>query len=224
MIRGFVSDSSQASRVREMLLAGGLMRASEFRSRGITPATLSRMSAHGEVVRLGRGLYQLADAATDDQHVVAEAAKRVPRGVVCLVSAIAMHGLAEPLPKTVWLAIGRKDWAPKLDTPPIRVVRLSGNLLSIDVEMRTIEGVDVRLFSALRTVIDLFKFERTVGLPVAIEALKELLRKNLATPGEIAARAEQLGIWAKMRPYVETVASDAYSSHALERVVQKFEQ
>lgn len=215
MIRGIVPIASQATRVREMLRVGGLMRANEFRARGITPATLSRMSAHGDVRRLGRGLYQLADAPVEDQHAVAEAAKRVPRGIVCLKSALAIHGLTDQSPKHVWLAIGRKDWAPKVDSPPIRTVRIAGNLLSRDVETRTIEGVEVRLFSSLRTVIDLFKFERAVGLSVAIEGLKELMHLKLAVPGEIASRAEELGVWTKMRPYVEIVASGAYSSRAI---------
>ncbi len=200
---------TQAARVQELLAAHGLMRASELRGHGIAPATLSRMTADGLVTRLGRGLYQLVDAAIEEQHTIAEAAKRVPRGVVCLVSALSFHGLTDQLPKRVWLAIGLKDWAPKLDTPPIRIVRYSEALLASDVEVHQVEGVDVRLFSPTRTVIDLFRRERLVGLPLAIEGLKELFRTKRATPGELAARATALGAWPKMRPYVEALATDA---------------
>lgn len=199
----------QAERVQEILGTQGLMRAAELRAQGIAPATLSRMTADGLVIRLGRGLYQLADAAIEEQHTIAEAAKRVPRGVVCLVSALAFYGLTDQLPKRVWLAIGRKDWAPKVDTPPIRVVRFSDVLLTEDVEVHRVEGVDVKLFTPIRTVIDLFRREQLVGLPTAIEGLKELLRSKRATPGELATRAIALGAWPKMQPYVETLAADA---------------
>ncbi len=201
--------TGQAERVLELLAAHGIMRAVELRALGIAPATLSRMTTDGLVARLGRGLYQLPDAAIEEQHTIAEAAKRVPRAVICLVSALSFHGLTDQLPKRVWLAIGRKDWAPKLDTPPIRTVRYSEKLLASDVETHRVEGVEVKLFSPIRTVIDLFRLERLVGLPIAIEGLRELLRSKRAMPGELAARATALGAWPKMRPYLETLSADA---------------
>jgi predicted transcriptional regulator of viral defense system len=167
------------------------------------------MSADGRVLRLARGLYQLADAPLEEQHTVAEAAKRVPKAVVCLVSALAFHGLTDHHPRRVWLAIGRKDWAPKLDAPPIRLVRLTDALLAADVEHAIVEGVDVKVFGAVRTVVDLFRYERLVGLTVAIEGLKELLRTRRSTPATIASKAQALGAWTKMKPYLETLASDA---------------
>ena len=202
-------NETQAARAKRELRRNGIMRASELRSRGVTAATLSRMSAEGLVLRLARGLYQLADAPLEEQHTVAEVAKRVPKAVVCLISALAFHDLTDRHPRHVWLAIGRKDWAPKLDAPPIRLVRLTDTLLAADVEHATVEGVDVKVFSAVRTVVDLFRHERLVGLPIAIEGLKEVLRTRRTTPGQVAAKAQALGAWTKMRPYLETLASDA---------------
>lgn len=208
-VRGSDSKLSQATRARELLQRNGLMRAAELRSCGITAATLSRMSSDGVVVRLGRGLYQLADAPIEADHTLAEAAKRVPRAVVCLVSALAFHGLTDQHPRRVWLAIGHKDWAPKLDTPAIRVVRFSDKLLSSDVNHVTVEGVDVKVFAPVRTIVDLFRHERLVGLPLAIEGLKALLRTRGATASAIAEKAHALGAWTKIRPYLETLVSDA---------------
>ena len=202
-------NETQATLAERELRRNGMMRAAELRSRGVTAATLSRMSANGLVLRLGRGLYQLADAPLEEQHTVAEAAKRVPKAVVCLVSALAFHGLTDQHPRRVWLAIGRKDWAPKLDAPPIHLVRLTDALLAADVEHVTVEGVDVKVFNAVRTVVDLFRHERSVGLSIAIEGLKELLRTRRATPGHVAAKAQALGAWTKMRPYLEILATDA---------------
>ena len=185
------------------------MRAVELRSRGITAATLSRMSADGVVVRLGRGLYQLADAPVEAEHTLAEAAKRVPRAVICLVSALAFHGLTDQHPRRVWLAIGHKDWAPKLDTPSVRIVRFSKPLLTSDVEHASIEGVDVKVFAPVRSVVDVFRHERLVGMPIALEGLRMLLRSRRAPAAAVAEKAQALGVWSKMRPYVETLASDA---------------
>ncbi len=202
-------NETQADRAERELRRRGMMRASEFRTQGVTAATLSRMAAEGRVLRLTRGLYQLADAPIEEQHTLAEAAKRVPKAVICLVSALAFHGLTDQHPRRVWLAIGGKDWAPKLDAPAIRLLRLTDALLAADVEHTTIEGVDVKIFSVVRTVVDLFRHERLVGLPIAIEGLKEALRTRRVQPSAIAARAHALGAWTKMKPYLETLATDA---------------
>lgn len=89
------------------------MRLGELRNAGVTAATVSRIVRDGEVLRLARGLYQLSEAPLKADHTLAEAVKRLPEGIVCLVSALAYHGLTDQLPKNVWLAIGNKDWAPK---------------------------------------------------------------------------------------------------------------
>ena len=203
-----LGNETQAAVAERELRHNGMMRAGELRSRGVTGATLSRMSADGRVLRLGRGLYQLVDAPLETQHTVAEAAKRVPKGVVCLTSALAFHGLTDQHPRSVWLAIGRKDWAPKLDTPAIRLVRLTEAKLTADVEHVPVEGVTVKVFGPVRTVVDLFRHERLVGLSIAIEGLRELLRTRRSTPAAVAAKAEALGVWTKMRPYLEALAAD----------------
>jgi hypothetical protein len=107
-----------------------MTRLAEFGEAGITATTVSRMAQAGEVVRLARGLYQLPDAALDPQQSLAEAARLVPKGVICLASALAVHGLTDQMPPKVWIAIGRKDWRPRVTYPPIRVARFPDDLLS----------------------------------------------------------------------------------------------
>ncbi|MCY4591700.1 MAG: type IV toxin-antitoxin system AbiEi family antitoxin domain-containing protein, partial [Alphaproteobacteria bacterium] len=111
---------TQREQVIDFLQAKGIARLSEFMDAGITAATVGRMVRAGEVNRLARGLYQLADAPLDANHSLAEAAKRVPRGVVCLVSALAYHELTDQLPRAVWMAIGTSDWMPKQERPAMR--------------------------------------------------------------------------------------------------------
>lgn len=203
-----IEPKSQRQIAHAILAARGIVRLAEFRSSGITAATVSRMVQDGEVVRLTRGLYQLTDAQLDTSHSLAEAAKRLPKGVVCLVSALAFHGLTDQIPKKVWLAIGKKDWEPKPDGTPIRIVRFTDKLLAEGVETHLIEAVPVKVFGAARTVADCFRHRSKVGLSVAIEGLQEALRQRKATPAEIARQAERGGISTVIRPYLEALTAN----------------
>jgi predicted transcriptional regulator of viral defense system len=167
------------------------------------------MERDGEVIRLSRGLYQLPDAQLDVSHSLAEAAKRTPKGVVCLVSALAFHGLTDQLPRKVWMAIGQKDWTPKPDGAPIRVIRFAESLLSESVETHMIEGVPVKVFGVAKTVADCFRHRNKVGLSVAIVGLQEALRQRKATPAEIARDAERGGVSTVIRPYLEALTANA---------------
>ena len=185
------------------------MRLVELRKAGVTAATMSRMERAGEVIRLSRGVYQLPDADLDPNHALAEAAKRVPRGVVCLVSALAFHGLTDQLPPKVWMAIGPKDWAPQHSGAGIRIVRFTDKLLSEGVETHAIEGVSVKVFGVTKTVADCFRHRGKVGLAVAIEGLQQALRQRKATPAEIARQAEKGGVSTVIRPYLEALTANA---------------
>ena len=199
--------NSQRQLARSLLAAQGIARLREFVISGVTAATVSRMVRDGEVARLARGIYQHADAQLDNNHSLAETAKRLPKGVVCLVSALAYHGLTDQLPRKVWMAIGQKDWTPEQNSQ-IRVVRFTEALLSDSVETHLIEGVTVKVFSAAKTVADCFRHRSKVGLAVAIEGLQEALKQRKATPGEIARQAEQGGISTVIRPYLEALTAN----------------
>lgn len=198
--------SSQRQIARTILSARGIARLAELRAAGVTAATVSRMARNGEVLRLARGLYQLPDALLDANHSLAEVAKRSPRGVVCLVSALAFHGLTDQLPKQVWLAIGRKDWAPK--SASTRIVRFTEGLLNESVETHVIEGVSVKIFGIAKTIADCFRYRNKIGLSVAIEGLQEALRQRKATAGEIARQAERGDVATVIRPYLEALTAN----------------
>lgn len=199
---------TQRDLAHDLLRDNGILRLTEFKNAGVTAATLSRMTRSGEVFRLARGLYQLPDAELDANHSLAEAAKRFPRGVVCLVSALAFHGLTDQLPTRVWLAIGRDTWAPKPKDRAIRVCRFSDTLLARDVETHSIEGVPVKVFGIAKTIADCFRHRNKVGLSVALEGLQEALRQRRATPAEIAAAAQLNGAGNAIRPYLEALTSN----------------
>jgi predicted transcriptional regulator of viral defense system len=201
--------STQRTQALALLRRRGMTRLAEFNAAGITATTVSRMERAGEVVRLARGLYQLPDAALDAQQSLAEAARLVPKGVICLASALAFHGLTDQMPPKVWIAIGRKDWRPRITYPPIRIARFSDELLRRGVEHKKIAGTSVPVFGVAKTVADLFRYRRTVGDALAIEGLRRALRQRKATPAEITREAIAAGVWATMEPYVIALTSDA---------------
>ncbi len=198
----------QKDRAVALLKQRGMVRLAEFRAKGVTAATISRLERAGTVVRLGRGVYQLPDAAVDAHHVLAEASKRVPKGVICLVSALAFHDLTDQMPARVWMAIGPKAWRPRIEYPAIRFVRFPKERLQKGVEFHVIDGVQVPIFGVAKTVADIFRYRRVLGITLAIEGLREALRKNKATPAEISKQAVEAGVWTAMQPYLETLTLD----------------
>lgn len=201
--------STQRTQALALLKRRGMTRLAEFRQAGITATTVSRMERAGEVVRLARGLYQLPDSALDAQQSMAEVARLVPKGVICLASALAFHGLTDPMPPKVWIAIGRKDWRPRLTYPPVRIARFSDEQLRRGVERKKIAGTPVPVFGVAKTVADLFRYRRTVGDAIAIEGLRQALRREKATPAEIAREAEAASIWGAVEPCVMALTSNA---------------
>jgi predicted transcriptional regulator of viral defense system len=186
-----------------------MLRLKDFVAEGIGPETLARLVREEAVVRPARGLYQLPDAQVEAAHALAEAAVLVPKGVVCLISALQFHELTLQMPSTVWMAIERTAWRPRLDYPRIRFVRFTRPSLAEGVAHHRIEGVDVPITNPARTIVDCFRYRGKVGLDVAMEGLREGLRRRRCTPDELWRYARQARVWSVMRPYVEAMVSDA---------------
>ena len=200
---------TQQDQAIDLLRARGMMRLSEFLQAGITAATIGRMVRAGHLNRLARGIYQLPDAPLDFNHNLAEAAKRVPAGVVCLTSALAYHELTDQLPRAVWMAIGANGWTPKPRWPALRIVRFTDALLTDDVVTVPIEKVPVKVFGVAKTVADCFRHRRKIGQAVALEGLQQALRQRKATPAEIARHAASGGVATIIHPYLEALTANA---------------
>lgn len=186
----------------------GIMRQSDLKSHGINPATLARLVKEGVLHRPSRGLYELANADIEAAHALAEVAKRVPKGVISLISALQFHEITLQLPRSVWVAIAQKDRTPTIDYPPIRVVRFGGKALTLGLKTHMVDSVPVRIFDPAKSIVDCFRFRNTVGLDVALEALRMGWRSRKAKPVDIARYAQELRIWSVVRPYLESVVAD----------------
>jgi predicted transcriptional regulator of viral defense system len=201
--------SAQRTRALDLLKSRGMLRLRDFVAEGVGPETLSRLVREEAVARPARGLYQLPDARIEAAHSLAEAAVLVPRGIVCLISALQYHELTLQMPAAVWMAIERTAWRPKIDYPRIRFVRFTGPALTDGVVRHLIEGVDVPITNPARTIVDCFRYRSKVGLDVAMEGLREGLRHRRCTADELWRYARKARAWSVMRPYVEAMASDA---------------
>ena len=191
--------------VRQMALEAGVLRARDARSAGIPSMVLTRMVARGNLVRVGRGLYELPHADIGEHHTLAEAAKRMPGGVICLLSALSFHGLTTQQPFEVWMAHRRGSWASKSDAPPLRLFRFSAASFEYGVEQHVVDGVLIQVTSAAKTVADCFKFRSTVGLDVALEAARDYLRLRSGTVDELWQAARVCRVHNVMRPYLEAL-------------------
>lgn len=180
MIKGrdIVTHDPPADRAKRVLQELGIARSRDLERAGVTRTQIRRLVERGRIERVARGLYALPGAPRNEQHDLAEAARRVPGGVVCLLSALRFHGLTTQNPFEVWMAIDRKAWRPKVEHPPLRLVYLSGPALSQGVEDHDVGGVTVRVFSAAKTVADCFKFRNKIGTDVAVEALRDYRRRH----------------------------------------------
>jgi predicted transcriptional regulator of viral defense system len=190
----------------KLLRERGMLRPRDLTRYDIPPDYLDRLYRRGLVDRVTRGLYAWPDAEVSEHHSLAEAARLVPGGVVCLLSALRFHGLTSQSPHEVWLAIPSKAWAPRVKYPKLRIIRAGGPSLIAMAEAHRIEGVVVRVTTPARTVADCFKYRSKVGLDVALEALRDVLRGRKATMDELWAAARAYRMVNVMRPYLEALA------------------
>jgi predicted transcriptional regulator of viral defense system len=207
--RGIIAMAEPATKMEttlELLREQGTLRPRDLARLDIPPDYLDRLCRRGLVDRVARGLYAWPDAEVGEHHSLAEAARLVPRGVVCLLSALRFHGLTTQSPHEVWLTLPNKAWAPKVKCPKLRIVRASGPALTEMVEEGPIEGVAVRVYSPARTVADCFKHRSKIGLDVALEALRDSFRGGKATMDELWAAARVCRMENVMRPYLESLA------------------
>jgi predicted transcriptional regulator of viral defense system len=205
--RRYVSNmnTSKTSQVLNIAKQSGVIRARDLAPYDIPRAYLARLSQAGKLQRLGRGLYMLANSNITTNHSLAEAAKRVPHGVICLLSALRFHGVTTQAPFEVWMAIDNKARAPVAQEIPLRIVRFSGEALQSGVVTHMIDGVPTQVYNLPKTVADCFKYRNKIGMDVAVEALRETWRARKCTMDDLWHYATICRVDNVMRPYLESL-------------------
>jgi predicted transcriptional regulator of viral defense system len=198
--------TSKSNQVLKIVRKSGILRPRDLATQSIPRTYLQRLHQQGLLVKETRGLYKLPDAEITEHHSLAEACKRVPRGVVCLLSALQFHKLTTQAPSEVWIALDRKARAPRQAGQPLRLVRMSGKALTEGVEEHRIEGVAVKVYKPAKTVADCFKYRNKIGLDVALEALRDYKQKHRDRMDELWRFAKVCRVERVMRPYLEALA------------------
>lgn len=183
----------------------GLIRPRDLEPLGLPRVTLTRLVRQGALTRVARGLYALPDRSISEHTALAEVARKHPQAIVCLLSALRFYNLTTQSPFEVWLAIPNKARAPRMDYPPLRIVRFSGPALTEGIEVHMIDGVPVRITGVAKTVADCFKYRNKIGLDVALEALREAWREKRVSTDELWRYAELCRVANVMRPYLESI-------------------
>ncbi len=184
----------------------GMLRPRDLIARHIPHVYLQRLYERGEMIRSGRGIYMLTETNYTEHFSYAEACKRVPNGVVCLLSALRFHNLGTQSPFQIWLAIHPKAYLPRVDYPPLRIVRFSGAVQTEGIEEHVAPEGKCRVYNVPKTVVDCFRYRNKVGMDVALEALHECWNDKRATADELYYYAAVDKVSTIMQPYLEALA------------------
>jgi predicted transcriptional regulator of viral defense system len=187
--------------------AGDVFRAADARRLGVPSATLTALTRSGELQRLARGVYRITEAPPPTEPDLVTVALRVPHSVICLISALAFHEMTVEVPHTVDIAVRRGTEPPRLDVPPVHSYQVSEPAFSAGVDTHTINSVQVRIYSPAKTVADCFKFRGTVGLDVALDALKRYIERPAASIDELVRYAQIDRVHRVMQPYLTVLVA-----------------
>jgi predicted transcriptional regulator of viral defense system len=196
---------TQSDKIKKIIREKGILRPRDLDSCHIPRMVLRRMEQKGMLTKIGRGIYTLPGTEYSEHHSIAAACKKVPQGVICLISALVFHKLTTQAPFQVWMAIGEKDHKPQVDYPPIRFFRYSKEAFSKGISEKLIDNVHVQIYNPAKTVADCFKYRNKIGKDVAIEALRDCLEQKLCTYDELWKYAEICRVSNVMRPYLEAM-------------------
>lgn len=200
-----MSHNDKKKQIIELARNAGILSTSDIRSQGIHHEYLRQLCTEGDLVRVGRGLYGLPDAEITPHHGLAQASKAVPKGVICLLSALRYHEIGTQVPHEVWIAIDRRAARPRVGYPKMRIMRFSAEALTEGIDEHNIEGVPVKIYNPTKTVADCFKYRNKIGLDVALEALREVIHERKCTTDELWQYAKICRVTNIIRPYMEAI-------------------
>lgn len=191
------------SQILKFVKTHGLIRPIDVQSKGVNRQQFIRMCHHGELERIGRGLYAIPGKCSSEFIGFAEVAKLAPNGVVCLISALQFHGLTTQISPAVWIMLEGSAKKPVFIYPPINVMHASGDAFRFGIETHHINKVAVKIYTPAKTVADCFKYRNKIGLDIALEALKEVIKNRKASIDEIWKAAKVCRVSNVIRPYLE---------------------
>ncbi|MGH3491379.1 MAG: type IV toxin-antitoxin system AbiEi family antitoxin domain-containing protein [Actinopolymorphaceae bacterium] len=174
----------------------------------VHPRDLYRMRDQGDLLELSRGVFRRADAPVPRYPDLLAVAHRAPQAVVCLTSALAVHDLTDQVPAAVHIAVPRTARPPRIDHPPIEVSRFDVDTFELGVELvEAAEGERVRVYSAARTVVDVFRLRARLGESTALIALRRYVAGRDARVGELVEFARALHVAGPLRAALDVLTA-----------------
>ena len=199
------TNDSRERAVAEFRRHGGMLRTKDALDAGIHPRTLYALRNDGTIECLSRGLYRLSKAPPLANPDLVAVAKRVPEGVICLISALSFHEITTQIPHEIYLAISRRAEAPRIEHPPVRVFWFAGKAFSEGIETHRLDGVPVRVYNREKTLADCFKYRNKIGMDTVLEAVR-LCKEQKRLDVEALMRYAQIRhVKDVMRPYLEAI-------------------
>ncbi len=183
----------------------GLLTARQVEQARLHRQALTRLVRLGRLERVERGCYRLVGHPLSEHHGLVLAATTVPKGVVCLLSALSFHQIGTQVPSAIWVAVDRRSRLPSVSSLPMRFARFSGAALSEGIETHELEGREVKIYSVAKTLADIFKYRHKVGLEVALEALRDAWQSRRFTLEELDHYARLCRVEKVMGPYLESL-------------------
>lgn len=199
--------NNASQQILEFASRHALLRASHVRDMGVSPQLLIKLHQAGKLQRVARGVYRLPNRAATALQPIAEVCQRVPKAVVCLLSALQFHEIGTQLPQETWIALPEGTRAPRMDPPRLRVTRLRGAAYTDGIETHFDQGMPIRVYCVAKTIADCFKFRNKVGLDVALEALKEAWHQRKVTMDDLTLFARINRVERVMQPYLEATVA-----------------
>ena len=184
---------------------GGALRMSDALRLGINRRTLYTMRDAGIIEPLARGLFRLASLEPLGHPDLVTIARRVPQGVLCLISALSFHELTTQVPHIIDVALERGTRKPRLDYPPVRFFWFSGPAFHEGIETRELDGASVRIYDPEKTLTDCFRYRNQIGMDVVLEALRLWRERRRRKLDALLKYARMRHVERAMRPYLEAM-------------------
>lgn len=182
---------------------GGIIRTARAIKAGIHPRTLYKMHISGDLQRLSWGVYRLTDCEAISEPDLVVVATRIPKAVICLISALSFHDLTTQIPHSIAIALPKSQKAPLFDYPPIQVHKFSNSAYSSGIEKHLIDGVSVKIYCVEKTIADCFKFRNKIGMDIVLEALKTYRKRNVFNHKKLLEYGKICRVSKVMKPYLE---------------------
>lgn len=196
---------TKAKKLLALVRQRPVIRPRDLENAGIPRNYLKRLIQRGELFRIERGLYTASEAPSTEHDSLVQVSHRAPKAIICLLSALRFHEIGTQMPSEVWIAVDVKARSPKIEHPPIRVVRFSGEALRFGVQEHRLVGGNIQVYSPAKTVADCFKFRHKIGIDVALEALRECYRQKKTSMNDLWEAAKVCRVANVMRPYLESL-------------------